>query len=280
MDLSETKECFDCKRVLDRDCFRKNRKAKDGLQHVCKDCMKKRDARHRTMNAERIKSSSKAYRQRNDDKIRAKRAENSEANSIYKKEYAKKNAEKIKAYKSQYYAENSDFVKAQCKKRYERDKEAILKKQKEYYEQNADIIKKRARQYREEHAEERKAAWIEYRKNNPEKVRIIGERYRSRRSNLIADFNFVDWTLCQFVFECRCAYCGQRSNDLEQEHVVPVSKGGHYVPSNIVPACRICNASKCAEDMNVWYRRQSFFRQNRLDFIERYLEEYARKMAQ
>lgn len=43
-----------------------------------------------------------------------------------------------------------------------------------------------------------------------------------------------------------CAYCGQRQSlrDLSRDHVVPVSRGGRNVWTNVVTACRSCNARK------------------------------------
>jgi 5-methylcytosine-specific restriction endonuclease McrA len=43
-----------------------------------------------------------------------------------------------------------------------------------------------------------------------------------------------------------CAYCGERfrTSALSREHVVPVSRGGRDVWTNVVTACRDCNARK------------------------------------
>lgn len=43
-----------------------------------------------------------------------------------------------------------------------------------------------------------------------------------------------------------CAYCGQRYplRDLSRDHVVPVSRGGRNVWTNVVTACRSCNTCK------------------------------------
>lgn len=43
-----------------------------------------------------------------------------------------------------------------------------------------------------------------------------------------------------------CAYCGGRyaSRDLSCDHVIPVSKGGKHVWTNVVTACRACNGGK------------------------------------
>ncbi len=41
----------------------------------------------------------------------------------------------------------------------------------------------------------------------------------------------------------RCVYCGA-GGYLEVEHFYPLSKGGHHVRSNLVPACIDCNRAK------------------------------------
>ena len=43
-----------------------------------------------------------------------------------------------------------------------------------------------------------------------------------------------------------CAYCGEhfKSELLEMEHVLPESRGGQCTWTNIVSACRHCNAAK------------------------------------
>lgn len=67
-------------------------------------------------------------------------------------------------------------------------------------------------------------------------------------------------------FDNACAYCGSKPADpsvLEVEHVVPISKGGPNLLSNIVPACNCCNRSKHKHDMVKWYRKQPFYDKRR-----------------
>lgn len=47
-----------------------------------------------------------------------------------------------------------------------------------------------------------------------------------------------------------CAYCGDLAEHLD--HVVPLSKGGDDIESNIVPACAPCNLSKGAKTLAEW----------------------------
>lgn len=41
----------------------------------------------------------------------------------------------------------------------------------------------------------------------------------------------------------RCQYCGS-SEQLECDHIKPLSKGGNNDPSNLITACRTCNRAK------------------------------------
>jgi len=71
------------------------------------------------------------------------------------------------------------------------------------------------------------------------------------------EFNTSDWQICLNHFHGCCAYCGAQQDFwhvLEIEHFIPLSAPGcpGTVPSNIVPACRSCNASKRNHDAYKW----------------------------
>lgn len=66
-----------------------------------------------------------------------------------------------------------------------------------------------------------------------------------------------------------CAYCGDAEAALQRDCVLPISRGGRYTLTNVVPACASCNASKCNDEVTGWLRRK------RLDerrFLERHVE--------
>jgi 5-methylcytosine-specific restriction protein A len=44
----------------------------------------------------------------------------------------------------------------------------------------------------------------------------------------------------------RCGYCGRPTpaRELTMDHRVPLVRGGRSVRSNLIPACRACNAAK------------------------------------
>lgn len=69
----------------------------------------------------------------------------------------------------------------------------------------------------------------------------------------------------------RCAYCGEKSEDVERDHVQPVSNGGGTTPENIVPACPECNRSKNGKPVTEWYPDQPFYTTDRWERIQDHL---------
>ena len=53
-----------------------------------------------------------------------------------------------------------------------------------------------------------------------------------------------------------CAYFGTSDADLQRDCVLPISRGGRYTLTNVVPVCRSCNASKCNQEVTGWLRRK------------------------
>jgi len=93
-----------------------------------------------------------------------------------------------------------------------------------------------------------------WRTKNPEKARARVNRYRTRKRQLPNDLTAEDWQDILFAYDHRCAYCMRCDVDLEQEHFIPLSRGGGYTIDNIIPACRACNASKSSNLTSEWVR--------------------------
>ena len=87
-----------------------------------------------------------------------------------------------------------------------------------------------------------------WKSDNPEKVkandRIRNQRREHRKQQLPATLTVKEWEHALEYFEWACAYCGEPSSELQQEHFIPLAKGGGYTKVNIVPACPDCNYSK------------------------------------
>lgn len=93
---------------------------------------------------------------------------------------------------------------------------------------------------------EARAAW---REKNRERLRVQGQmdshkRRAITRGALGREVTPEQWDERKYEFGGRCAYCNERAEVLEMEHMDPLSCGGIHDMDNIVPACRECNASK------------------------------------
>lgn len=78
---------------------------------------------------------------------------------------------------------------------------------------------------------------------NPE---INGIEYQQGK---LQGYNVKDYLLEKFKYQC--AYCGKSNIPLEVEHIIPKSKGGSNMVSNLTIACHKCNqkkGSKTAEE--------------------------------
>jgi 5-methylcytosine-specific restriction endonuclease McrA len=56
-------------------------------------------------------------------------------------------------------------------------------------------------------------------------------------------FTAEEWRELVAQYDHACAYCGA-IGPLEQDHRLPLARGGTNWIGNIVPACRVCNARK------------------------------------
>jgi 5-methylcytosine-specific restriction endonuclease McrA len=67
---------------------------------------------------------------------------------------------------------------------------------------------------------------------------------RARKAGAICSLTRQEWVAIKEMAGHRCHYCKKQMARLAMDHVVPLSKGGHHVASNIVPACKSCNSKK------------------------------------
>lgn len=129
-----------------------------------------------------------------------------------------------------------------------------------YYQANKDRLDEASRQYYATNRQDR----IEYRRQyyaaNRDAIikaqRVHTNRRRARAENAPGDGVSVElWLAILELCDFRCSYCRVDLNSetgIELEHVIPLSRGGWDDTSNVVPACRACNASKNAKTAAEW----------------------------
>lgn len=86
--------------------------------------------------------------------------------------------------------------------------------------------------------------------------KVRAARRRRRRLERVAhDLTDSQWSALQEAWG-GCAYCGATGGPLQRDCVLPISRGGRYTLTNVVPACRSCNTSKCNDEVTAWLRRK------------------------
>jgi 5-methylcytosine-specific restriction endonuclease McrA len=85
-------------------------------------------------------------------------------------------------------------------------------------------------------------------------LRRIGKQKRKALlQGLRNDLNATQWAFTLKYFNYSCAYCGEPSETLHQDHFIPLSKKGPYSVFNILPSCPACNIDKSDKDFLSWY---------------------------
>lgn len=143
---------------------------------------------------------------------------------------------------ARHYAANPEAKKAYARehrKTYDVGavRERRLKQSRERYHANPDYERARSRRYYEANYDK----WLDYVHARREQTGTASPEVQS------------------FIRDIRtqpCAYCGSEEN-IEVDHVVPLSRGGLHSSDNLVPACRPCNRSKGARTLDEWSGRDS-----------------------
>lgn len=113
-------------------------------------------------------------------------------------------------------------------------KEWSARHSREYYQRNREKLVRYQRQWRKDHPKKRDSY-----------KRTSIRRRRDLPNTLTED----EWAEILEMFNHSCAYCQDTASKLEEEHIVPVSKGGGRTMDNIVPSCHSCNSSKGTLDV-------------------------------
>lgn len=236
--------CRACENKIAKEYRKGNKEKIEQWFSKNKDKVKEYSKKYREENKEKVNEASLTWYKNNYEKIREYREENKEALRQREIKYAQANKEKIREVKKIYYQNN---------------KNKISKQQAEYRKINN--IKKKPLSWKE-----RKSYYIA----NQEKFKIYRQTRKAKIKQLPCEINYEIWIEIKEAFDNECAYCGKGGN-LEQEHFIPISKGGEYTKNNIIPACKSCNCSKRDKDFFEWYPEQPFYSKKRERKILKYL---------
>lgn len=186
------------------------------------------------------------------------------------KRYLAEHAEEKRRKSLERYYANKDKAREQHERWKAENPEKVREARQRYKEKHREEILQKRRESYENRTEEQIAHDRELRRKYREADKARCHRRRALQRGLEATFTPEQWEACKIEFRNVCAYCG-RAIKLSQDHVVPVVAGGTYTVGNIVPACKRCNSSKSAYPFTEWYRKQTFYNEERERHVLKYL---------
>lgn len=167
----------------------------------------------------------------------------------YQKKYRQEHRECHNESNRKYYKKHKEYINKHNKEYYQKNKERELTKKKEWFKNNPEYKKEYNKKWREEHngyIREYDNKWMK-----TEKGKASNQRKQSKRQAIFREIlntlTAQEWIDILREYHFKCVYCGKEFNLFdrpERDHVLPISKGGDNTKSNIVPACRSCNARK------------------------------------
>lgn len=124
-----------------------------------------------------------------------------------------------------------------------------------YRDRNREKILDAQRAYRKENPDARREVQRKWRKNNPEAVCEAQRRYRRRKINAEGSHTLKEVMELLDDQGGLCACCGGVDN-MELDHIVPLSKGGGDDISNLQWLCMSCNRRKSNMMPDEWERKK------------------------
>lgn len=127
----------------------------------------------------------------------------------------------------------------QRKKHYSKNKDRLLMQSREYYAANKLECRKRSEDWKRRNAEKYKSLVSAWKANNKDKVWST----KTRRRELEKSEFVVTAKDMLRLKNSVCATCGSQ-DQIEIDHIIPLSRGGKHSIGNLQPLCRFHNRSK------------------------------------
>lgn len=128
------------------------------------------------------------------------------------------------------YMADRDRRLANDARRYRETREGHAEYNRRYYEDHSDRIKQNAKRWAESNRELRSA-------HNARRRTRLADGMSAVDIRMSADYR-------RRIADDPCYYCGTRADEMQDDHLIPLARGGTDHWFNLVRACRACNASK------------------------------------
>ena len=127
------------------------------------------------------------------------------------------------------------------------NKERVREHNKAWRKDNKDKIRDWSRDWYLKNTDKAKASSANWLKNNPDAKRVIVNNYRLKKKSTGKLSNDISSKLL-LLQKNKCACCGKNLRDkYHLDHIIPISRGGKNIDSNIQLLCVTCNLTKGAK---------------------------------
>ena len=129
--------------------------------------------------------------------------------------------------------------RANDRRRYAANPEMGRERSQRWRERNRELVNQRAREAHHRY-------W-----RDPKKRAQMLSRMHARRLKVQEGASAEMVEQMAAMYEMPCTYCGS-TEDIEIDHIYPLSRGGKHELRNITPACGFCNRSKKNRLLSEW----------------------------
>jgi len=129
-----------------------------------------------------------------------------------------------------------------------------LAKNKEWKKLNPEKVNAQNRRWRSKNPDKTKKYTQNYREKNPEVVSINNHKRRDYKINN-GSFEVTKSFMRKLYLSC-CIKCGSK-NQIQADHIIPLSRGGRDSEGNLQPLCKKCNLDKRAMTMTEWNKAKN-----------------------
>jgi 5-methylcytosine-specific restriction endonuclease McrA len=154
----------------------------------------------------------------------------------------------------EYHKENKEEEKARQAKWYKENKGQVKERAARYYKENKEKLKGYLAKWQLEHPEQIKGYQAKWRKGNPIKCRVFKHKRRARLAEVGGTLSpgVAEKLLTLQKRKCRVCRVKLTGKKYHLDHIIPISKGGQNIDSNIQVLCPSCNCRKAAKLPHVY----------------------------
>ncbi len=162
----------------------------------------------------------------------------------------------VKDQRKQYYIHNRDIILAKSKQWYQDNKQHKLEYDQNYRTLNLDRLRMRTRVYTSNNLQKIQDQTRKYR--NSEIGKLIRKNSNIKRKRRLKGQLSLSELLDFQKQSTHCSYCNiPLPAKWHIDHIIPISKGGEHILSNICASCPTCNLQKGTLMPDVFRQKQN-----------------------